>query len=248
MIPTAEISQRFPTGSKVVVILSGGMDSTIITAVAAEQYGAENVFALTFFYGQKQSIEIEKARITTDNLNLGGHLVVDMSFFGEMVKGISANVGGGLDMPTIKDILGDPTPPTYVPNRNMVMLSIAASYAETVDASLIFTGLQAQDEYSYFDTTPAFISAMNSALGLMRTRKVQIAAPFQGINKANEILFLKEIKGNIDLLENTMTCYNPNGDISCGKCPSCAERIQAFMKAGEIDPVPYAIDIPWPTT
>lgn len=234
-----------PDSKKAVIILSGGMDSSIVARLAVEKYGAENVSALTFFYKQKQSIEIEKAKAVSGVLGLANHTVVDLSFLGDMVKGVSANIVDGLAMPTIKDILGDPTPVTYVPNRNMIMLSIAAAYAETVGAQVVLTGLQSQDEYSYFDTTPAFVAAMNAVTGQMRKDVIQYFAPFQGLSKSDEISFMLELDGGVDLLKNTLTCYNPEGDVSCGKCPSCAERIQAFMKCLTKDPVPYAVNIPW---
>ena len=239
------IISNMPDVNKAVVILSGGMDSSIVARLAVEKYGKDNVSALTFYYKQKQSIEIDKAKAVSGVLGLAAHTVVDLSFLGDMVQGVSANIMGGLNMPTIKEILGDPTPVTYVPNRNMIMLSIAAAYAETVGAQVVLTGLQSQDEYSYFDTTPAFVAAMNSVTSQMRKDVIQYFAPFQGLSKSEEIEFMLELDGGVDLLKNTMTCYNPEGEVSCGKCPSCAERIKAFMKCLTKDPVPYAINIPW---
>ena len=240
------ILSTYPEASKVVVVLSGGMDSTIAARLAVEKYGAHNVHALSFFYKQKQSIELDLAKANASKLGLASHILVDISFLGDMVRGISANVEGGLAMPTIKDILGVPTPASYVPNRNMIMLSIATSYAETVDAQLVITGLQAQDEYSYFDTTQRFVDAINAVLSQMRQRKVQVFAPFISLNKSDEIKELLSWDGSVDLLAGTITCYNPNeAGESCGACPSCAERIMAFMRAGIQDPIPYAINIPW---
>lgn len=235
----------FPRADKVVVILSGGMDSTITCRLAVEKYGPENVHALSFFYKQKQSIEVEFASANAKRMNLAKHMVVDISFLGDVAQGISANVQGGKVMPTIQDILGDPTPPTYVPNRNMIMLSIAASYAETVGAQYVMTGLQAQDEYSYWDTTNSFVNSINGVLGNMRQRKVQVYAPFLNSNKADEIRELIRVVGDAELLSHTITCYNPNGNVSCGTCPSCAERIANFKKVGIKDPIEYAININW---
>lgn len=239
------ILSAMPDVQKAVVILSGGMDSSIVARLAVAKYGRENVAALTFYYKQKQSVEIERAKAVSSFLGLSAHTVVDLSFLGDMVQGVSANIVGGVAMPTIKDILGDPTPVTYVPNRNMIMLSIAAAYAESHGAQAVMTGLQSQDEYSYWDTTPAFVAAMNSVTGQARKDVIQYYAPFQGLSKSDEIGFLKELDGNVQMLKNTITCYNPDGDVSCGECPSCAERIKAFMNCKIVDPVPYAFNIPW---
>ncbi|MNE18070.1 7-cyano-7-deazaguanine synthase [compost metagenome] len=234
-----------PSGHGAVVVMSGGMDSTIAARLAVEKYGAENVHALSFYYGQKQSIELEKAKENAASLGLAKHQLVDITFLGDMVRGVSANIVGGKAMPTIKDVLGDPAPSTEVPFRNAILIMVTASYAQANGLQTIFTGVQAQDEYSYWDTTPAFIEAMNGVISQNRMHNIKVHAPWQGVNKAQEIAVLVEMDGNADLLKNTITCYDPTGIVSCGKCPSCAERIANFAKAGLVDDIPYAINIPW---
>jgi len=148
-------------------------------------------------------------------------------------------------MPTIQDVLGDPQPKTYVPFRNMILLSLTMAQAEASDCSHVFTGLQVHDEYGYWDTSQKFVDSMNAVAGQNRTHKVEIVAPFSHLSKYDEILIAQEI-GKDDLLQHTLTCYDPDGEgRSCGKCPSCAERIQNFMKAGVKDPIKYQVDIPW---
>jgi 7-cyano-7-deazaguanine synthase len=237
--------KEFPEASKAVVVLSGGMDSAIAARLAAEKLGKENVHSLSFFYGQKQSIELEYAKINSEKLGLKSHTVIDISFLGDIVRDVTANIVGGKEMPTIKDVLADPQPVTYIPNRNAILFMIAASYAEANDLDLIVTGLQAQDQYAFFDTTPAFVDAINNVLAQNRQKKIRVYAPFVDKNKAQEIALLQELDGNVDLLKTTITCYNPTEDVSCGKCPSCAERIANFKKVGLIDPIKYAIDIQW---
>lgn len=232
-------------GAGVVVILSGGMDSTIAARLAVERYGADRVHALTYFYGQKQAIEVDYAAANAKRLGLAKHTKVDISFLGDMVRGVSANITGGKAMPTIRDILGDPTPLTYVPNRNAILLMVAVSYAEANNLTYVLTGLQAQDEYSYWDTTLPFVKSMNAVLSQMRQKKVGIYAPFIESNKADEIRALIDVDGDAMLLKHTITCYNPVDDVSCGVCPSCAERIKNFAKVGIVDPIPYSITIPW---
>lgn len=236
---------KLPVSKGAVVILSGGMDSTIALRLCVEKYGSENVRALTFDYGQKQSIEIEKAKESTSLLNVK-HRVCDLSVLGSIGQGFSANLDTNIAMPTIKEVLGDARPKTYVPNRNMILMSIAAAYAEVEDISTIVMGLQVHDQYGYHDTTQKFVDKVNNTLSENRIIQIKVIAPFADLNKLNEIAILKELDGNVDLLSHTLTCYNPDSEgRSCGKCPSCSERIANFAKAGVIDPVPYSIDIPW---
>ena len=241
----SSILNLLPETSGCVVVLSGGMDSTITMRLAVEKYGAENVSALTFFYGQKQKVEIEKAIDSTEKLGVS-HKVIDASFLGEISQGFSANVDKNIAMPTIQDVLGDPCPPSYVPNRNMILLSIAAAYAETKNVEYIVCGLQVHDTYGYHDTTQVFVDKLNNVLSENRKIKIKIIAPFVSLSKFQELNILRELDGNLNLTSLTITCYNPDFEgKSCGKCPSCSERIKNFANVGEIDPVPYSITIPW---
>ena len=235
---------EFPDGKGAVVVLSGGMDSTIAARLAVEKFGSDKVHALSFYYGQKQSIELEFAKTNCEKLGIK-HTLVDITFLGDMVRGVSANIVGGKAMPTIRDILGDPAPPSEVPFRNSILLMISAAYAQANGLQIIVTGVQAQDQYSYWDTTPSFIKSMNDVISQNRVHNIAFHAPWQGINKTEEIKTLIELDGSVKLLESTITCYNPTGNVSCGNCPSCAERIASFMKSGLKDPVPYSIDIDW---
>lgn len=239
-----ESLDKLPDTKKVVVVLSGGMDSTIAMRLCVEKYGAENVSALTFDYGQKQRIEIERAAASTSALGVQ-HKVIDAKFLYDISLGFSANVDVEIDMPTIQEVLGDPRPKTYVPNRNMILMSITAAYAETVGAEYIVTGLQVTDEYGYWDTTRRFVDKMEAALAENRNIKVKIIAPFIAMSKTDELDALLTLDGNVEFLKHTMTCYNPAGEKACGKCPSCAERIKAFMNMSLADPIEYIIDIPW---
>jgi len=234
-----------PDAKGAVVVLSGGMDSTIAMRLCVEKYGAQNVRALTFDYGQRQRVEVEMAKISTGILQVR-HKVLDLSILGEISKGFSANVDFNMAMPTIRDVLGDPTPKTYVPNRNMILMSIAAAFAETQNLEYVVTGLQVHDEYGYWDTTASFVDKMNTVFNENRKIKIKLIAPFVKLSKFEEINLLKELDGKIDLLGATLTCYNPNFDgDSCGVCPSCAERIANFAKVGIRDPIRYARHIPW---
>ena len=237
--------KELPDTKGVVVVLSGGMDSTIAMRLCVEKYGAANVRALTFDYGQKQKIEIEKAKISTYRYAVK-HKIFDLSVLGEISKGFSANVDTDIKMPTIKDVLGDPRPKTYVPNRNMILMSVAASFAEVEGFDTIIMGLQIHDEYGYHDTTGRFVNKVNDVLSENRIIKIRVIAPFAKLSKVDELRILYELEGDLSLTQYTLTCYNPNdkGE-SCGKCPSCSERIANFMMLGEMDSIPYSVNIPW---
>lgn len=240
-----EALELLPETKGCVVVLSGGLDSTIAMRLAVEKYGSNNVSALTFFYGQKQVVEIEKAKQSTALLGVK-HKVADASFLGDISQGFSANVDTNIAMPTIKDVLGDATPKTYVPNRNMILMSIAAAFAEVNNVDTIITGLQIHDEYGYWDTTARFVDKMNNVFAENRKIKVKIIAPFVQLSKKEELLLLKTLDGNLELTKLTLTCYNPNEKHeSCGICPSCSERIKNFADINAKDEVPYSVDINW---
>ena len=243
-----DFKTTLPNVKKVVCILSGGLDSTVVTYLAVDRYGKKNVSALTFYYRQKQGdAEILCAKKTCERLGIN-HLLIDLTFLGDMVQGVSANIQGThIKMPNIVQILGEPQPCTYVPYRNMILNSIAFSFAEANEASAVFSGLQSHDCYGYWDTTPEFINAVNSVAILNRQHNIQIYAPFVELAKVDEIQLGVELNVHF---EETFTCYNPryagvNTPIACGICPSCAERIMNFAKAGLADPVPYDIPLDW---
>lgn len=228
-----------------VVVLSGGLDSTVAMRLCVEKYGRENVRALTFDYGQKQSIEINKARTSTALLGVR-HKVLDLRILGEIGQGFSANLDKNIAMPTIHEVLGAPRPKTYVPNRNMILMSLTAAYAEVENISNIVMGLQSTDQYGYHDTTQRFVDKVNDVLHENRILKIRVMSPFTHLSKSDEIKILKEVDNHVGLLAHTLTCYNPNEEgHSCGKCPSCSERIKGFIDAGEVDPIKYQINIPW---
>lgn len=239
------VMNNLPDGVGCVVVLSGGLDSTTAMRFCVEKYGAKNVSALTFNYGQKQAVEIEKAKASTALLGVK-HMVIDASFLRDISMGYSANVDPNIAMPTIQEVLGSPTPPTYVPNRNMILMSIAAAYAEVNGVEYIVTGVQSTDEYGYWDTTRTWVDKMNSVFAENRKIKPKLVAPFVNLSKKDEVHLLLELDGNLDLLKNTITCYNPNSKgESCAECPSCAERIAAFMHNKQQDVIPYSKVVNW---
>ena len=232
------------TNHNVVSVLSGGLDSTIMTYILAVRYGPARVFALSYDYGQKQRRELDMAAKTCNHIGIA-HKVLDLGILGDIVKDVSANIGGtDIAMPTIKDVLGDPQPKTYVPFRNMILNSLAFSFAEANKASHVFTGLEVHDEYGYWDTSQRFVDSMNAVADQNRTHKVKLEAPFSELSKYDEIKIAQELGGV--RFDYTLTCYNPDdAGNSCGSCPSCSERVANFIKAGVKDPIPYRPGIDW---
>ena len=141
------------TDKNVLSVMSGGLDSGIMTMMLVEKYGADRVVALSYDYGQKQRIELEKAAELCGKLGVS-HKVIDLAILGKIAEPISANISGtSVEMPTIQDVLGDPQPKTYVPFRNLILLALTLAQAEASDCSYMFTGLQVHDEYGYWDTS-----------------------------------------------------------------------------------------------
>lgn len=221
-----------PNGA--VVLLSGGADSSVLIHLTARELGRAPVHALTMNYGQRHIRELECARFQAQAARASAHRVVDMAFAADLLKDGTALVEGGREVPDLKSL--DPAdldqPPTYVPNRNMMLLSVAAAYAEAQGIPEVYYGAQALDEYGYWDCTQAFLDAMNAVLALNRRTPVQIRAPFIATQKAETLRIGHRL--GVDFAQ-TWSCYR-GGHRPCGTCPTCVERAKAFAEAGLIDP------------
>jgi 7-cyano-7-deazaguanine synthase len=218
-----------------VILLSGGLDSSTLLHDLRRRMGVARVRALTFRYGQRHEREIEAARWQAREAGAVEHRVADIGFFGDLVAGGSALTPGGPAVPDLADIAGSDLdqPPTYVPHRNMVLLSLAAAYAEARGIADVFYAAQAQDRYGYWDCTVAFLDALNAVLGLNRRTAVRVHAPYAGLPKAAVLKIALEI--GVDC-SHTWTCYR-GGAAPCRACPSCVERARAFLAQGVPDPL-----------
>lgn len=222
-----------------VVVLSGGLDSTVVLYMVKDM-GFSDIHCLTFNYGQKHSKEIECAQYHAAKMATS-HKVIDISFFGDIASS-SALINKDKEVPKMTEVLGHPQPPTYVPNRNMMLLSIAAAHAENVKASHIFYGAAQVDTLAgYWDGSCEFVPAMNAVLGLNRMAQIQVGAPLINMSKAEIITEGKRLGVEFD---RTWTCYRGE-EQPCGVCASCSSRLQGFIDAGVVDPLPYAVNIPW---
>ncbi|WP_297797426.1 7-cyano-7-deazaguanine synthase QueC [uncultured Marinobacter sp.] len=213
----------------VVVIYSGGMDSfTLLHLARARGY---QVHALSFDYGQRHVRELECARHVCEDASIP-HKVIDIRALGEVMAGsaLTADVDvpeGHYEEESMKA--------TVVPNRNMILLSLATGYAVTAGASAVWYGAHGGDHAIYPDCRPEFVEKMDAVCRVANYEPVAIEAPFMAMDKA-EIL-AEGLKLDLDYRQ-TWTCYNGR-DKACGRCGSCVERREAFAAHGLVDPLPY---------
>jgi len=220
-----------------VVLLSGGADSSVLLHYVIFTLRCAPVSALTFDYGQRHVKELDCARRQAVSAGAAEHRIVDLSFLGLLLARGSALLTGGSPVPDLDDLADHERtqPPTYVPNRNMMLLAMAAAYAEAQGISEVFYGAQKQDEYGYWDCTHEFLMRINAVLGLNRKEPVTIHAPFVDRSKASIIRLGLEL--GVDFA-HTWSCYR-GGQEACGSCPTCVERLKAFAESGSPDPLPY---------
>ncbi len=215
---------------KAVVLLSGGMDSVTLLHYVKHIPDIDELYALSFVYGQKHICELEMAKWQADVVGVKEHRVIDMSFFGDLIHGASALTDEELPVPDLAEIGEERRnqPITYVPHRNLIMLSLTAGYAEAIGSGDIYYGAQAQDEYGYWDCTAEFVTKLNAVLNLNRIKPVIVHAPFTDKSKTDIVKLGMKLGVDYD---HTWSCYR-GGEKPCGTCPSCVERENAFKNAG----------------
>jgi len=222
-----------------VVLLSGGLDSSTVLAIASSQGFIPH--ALSFRYGQRHAVELEAARKVAASQGVRNHVVVDIDL---RVFGGSA-LTADLDVPKHDSVeeLTDQIPITYVPARNTIFLSFALAYAETLGAVDIFIGVNALDYSGYPDCRPEYISAFQTMANLatvtgVNGASVTIHTPLISLTKAQTISEGMALGVDYGL---TLSCYDPTEDgAACGHCDSCLLRRRGFEEAGLHDPVPYS--------
>ncbi len=220
------------SAKKAIVLLSGGLDSAVALYLAKSQ-GFE-IHALSFNYGQRHARELESARAIALKAQTASHHVATLqlgSWGGSSLTDNNIQVEDG-------DINRTDIPATYVPARNMVFLSVAASLAEAKGAQDIFIGVSQVDYSGYVDCREEFIKAMEFAInkgtvmGAEKNQPITIHAPFIYKTKADEIKLGTELGVDFSL---TWSCYR-GGEKPCGTCDSCLLRVKAFADAGVDDP------------
>lgn len=230
--------------SKAIVLLSGGMDSTTCATMAVLEHGAENVIALTMFYGQKHEVEINSAKAVCKQLGIETHKVIQLP---DIFKGYGSTLMDAdkpnpeLSYKDINESFG--VSPTYVPFRNGNLLAVATAMALIEEAEVIYYGAHAEDarNWAYPDCTPEFNGAMANAIYVGSYHKVRLVTPLQWSSKADVLAAAINFGAPLEL---SYSCYNGR-EKHCGVCPTCVGRIQAFQSVGVKDPVPYEIEIDW---
>jgi len=221
--------------SKAVVLLSGGLDSTTVLAIAKAK-GFE-CFALSFDYGQKQRSELKAAKTIARDFGVAEHRVMRVCL--DDIGG-SALTDSNLKVPKFDDTTEIPI--TYVPARNTIFLSLALAWAEVLKAQSIFIGVNALDYSGYPDCRPEYIEAFEAMANLATKQsiegdRIEIITPLINLTKAE--IIQKGLTLNVDY-SITTTCYQANNTgEACGECDACVLRKEGFNKAGIEDPTHY---------
>ena len=227
------------SGKRAVVLLSGGLDSATVAAIARSQ--GYTLAAITFDYGQRHRAELAAAEKVARAAGVSRHVVmpIDLRKFG----------GSALtsDIPVPKDRgaeeIGHGIPITYVPARNTIFLSFALALAEVEKAADIFIGANARDYSGYPDCRPEYIAAFEKMANLAVAEavegrlKITIRAPLMELGKGD--IIRRGLSLGVDY-SLTRSCYDPDGEgRACGHCDSCQLRLKGFAEAGIADPAPY---------
>ena len=217
--------------NKVVVIYSGGMDSFTVLNRAIKD--GKEVFALSFDYGQRHVKELKYAAKVCKGLNVA-HKVIDISAINQLLAGSSLT--DDIDIPE-GHYEAENMKSTIVPNRNMILLSLAVGYAVSVEASQVYYGAHSGDHAIYPDCRPEFVSKMNDVCQIANYEAVEIFSPYLNVDKT--AILTDGIAMSLDY-SNTWTCYNGR-EKACGKCGSCVERLEAFELNKATDPLAYEV-------
>ncbi|WP_312954385.1 7-cyano-7-deazaguanine synthase QueC [Pseudomonas songnenensis] len=219
---------------KAVILLSGGLDSATVVAMARDQGYA--CYTMSFDYGQRHRAELQAAERVAAQLGVVEHKVIGLNLNG---IGGSALTDERIDVP---EVVGEGIPVTYVPARNTVFLALALGWAEVLGARDIFIGVNAVDYSGYPDCRPEFVAAFEHMANLATKAGVEgqgfrIRAPLQQLSKAK--IVQEGIRLGVDYAM-TVSCYQADADgRACGKCDSCRLRAAGFAEAGVTDPTRY---------
>lgn len=228
---------------KAVVLLSGGLDSATVLAIAAA--AGYETYALSFSYGQRHSWELECAYRVATSLHVREHRIaaIDLRVFGGSALTADIDVPKGRSL----DEMSERIPITYVPARNTIFLSFALAWAEVLESSDVFIGVNALDYSGYPDCRPEFIQAFEhlanlaTKSGVEGKQKLKVHTPLIALTKAEIIQKGSDLGVDYSL---TSSCYDPSPDgHPCGACDSCLLRLRGFRESGLTDPLHYR-DVP----
>ena len=218
---------------RAVVLLSGGIDSTTCLAEAVETYGADNVLALSLYYGQKHQKEIKHSNLVAAYYGVE-HITQEVSGAFDLSDCTLLKGRGEIVHESYAEQIKEGSVATYVPFRNGLFLSYAVAIALSVHAQAVYYGAHADDAAgsAYPDCSVKFAHAMNAAIIEGTGGAVELRAPFIGCNKAEVVRRGLALEAPYHL---TWSCYE-GGDHPCGKCGTCIDRLKAFEANGVADP------------
>lgn len=214
---------------KAIVVLSGGQDSATALALAVKKFGADEVSAITFAYGQRHALETKFAKGLVRHFGIARHKLVKLDFY----RQLTTNALLSKDV-KIERKPGAKCPSTVVEGRNAFFLLAASVWAKSLGATEVYTGVSEADFSGYPDCRAVFIRAQQRAIRLALDYPIHIVTPFIHKTKAQEWAMADRL-GILDVIENhTLTCYNGIPGRGCGTCPACRLRNRGydeFMKA-----------------
>ncbi|WP_020670644.1 7-cyano-7-deazaguanine synthase QueC [Amycolatopsis nigrescens] len=227
-------------GRPAIVLLSGGLDSTTVLAIAKDQ--GFTPYALSFRYGQRHSVELAAAERVASIQGAADHKIADIDL---RIFGGSA-LTSDVSVPkhnTVDEVGSDTIPVTYVPARNTIFLSFALAYAEVVGSTDIFTGVTAVDYSGYPDCRPDYMSAyedmanLATRAGVEGKARLKLHSPLITMSKAD--IIREGLRLGVDY-SLTSSCYDPDPQgRACGRCDTCLLRLKGFAEAGTSDPIEY---------
>lgn len=215
--------------NKVVVIYSGGMDSFTVLHKAVQ--AGHDVYALSFNYGQRHVKELQCAAQVCQELGIK-HKIVDISAINQLLAGSSLT--DDIEIPE-GHYAADNMKSTVVPNRNMILLSLAVGYAVSLGAAQVYYGAHSGDHFIYPDCRPEFVQKMHDVCQIANYEPVDIVSPY--LHQTKIEILADGLAMGLDYAK-TWTCYNGR-EKACGKCGSCQERLEAFNLNRAIDPLLY---------
>ena len=228
------------TPRRAVILLSGGLDSATVGAIARQQ--GFSLYALSVDYGQRHRFELESAQRVAAALGVADHRVLQIDLASLGGSALTADIA--VPQGRSDEQMSHGIPVTYVPARNTVMLSLALAYAEVSGAADVFIGVNAVDYSGYPDCRPEFIAAFQNLANLATKAGVEGALAFQIHTPLLDLTKAEIIRRGMDLGVDyglTHTCYAPNpAGKPCGRCDACQLRLKGFAEAGLVDPVEYA--------
>ena len=228
----AGTNQTLSAPRRAVVLMSGGLDSCVTTAIAQTDH---QLFGLHANYGQRtEGRELAAFEAQADYFSIEGRMVVDLGYLGAI--GGSSLTDAEIGIPE-GDLGNRNIPNTYVPFRNAHFLSVAVSWAEVIGAEKIFIGAVAEDSSGYPDCRAEYYDAMNYLIdiGTRPSTKIQVVTPLIRLRKSEIVSKGIELGAPLD---KTWSCYGHESK-ACGTCDSCLIRLRAFHEAGLADPIPY---------